>query len=89
MTGHDRYDLIGQALLQNLGNLGSAEGLNSIFAAAHFTIKIRRDHLLEDSLNNLVNRDSESLSKVICKPLRVVFEGEPAIDEGGVKKEYF
>jgi len=26
---------------------------------------------------------------VIRKPLRVHFEGEPAIDEGGVKKEYF
>ena len=89
MAGHDRYDLIGQALLQNLGNLGSADGLNSIFAAAHFTIKIRRDNLLEDSLNNLVNRDSDTLQKVITKPLRVVFENEPAIDEGGVKKEYF
>jgi E3 ubiquitin-protein ligase HERC4 len=25
----------------------------------------------------------------IKKPMRVVFENEPAIDEGGVKKEYF
>ena len=23
------------------------------------------------------------------KPLRVIFEGEPAIDEGGVRKEFF
>ena len=89
MSSNDRYDLIGQALLQNIGNLGSADNLNNLFASAHFSIKIRRNNLLEDSLNNLVNRDSETLNKVITKPLRVVFEGEPAIDEGGVKKEYF
>ena len=40
-------------------------------------------------MNNLVNRDADTLAKVITKPLRVIFENEPAIDEGGVKKEYF
>ena len=51
------------------------------------TLKIRRSHLLEDSLNNLViNVASEEM---IRKPLRVIFEGEPGIDEGGVKKEFF
>ena len=38
-------------------------------------------------MNNLVNRQISN--EQIRKPLRVYFEGEPAIDEGGVKKEYF
>ena len=58
-----------------------------MFNAAHFQIKIRRDNILEDSLNNLVNRQISN--EQIRKPLRVYFENEPAIDEGGVKKEYF
>lgn len=50
-------------------------------------IKIRRDNILEDSLNALLTEDAHNnLSK---KPLRVIFVGEPAIDEGGVKKEFF
>ena len=61
--------------------------INNILGAAHFTIKIRRDHILEDSLNCLVR---EGISNdVKAKPLRVIFENEPAIDEGGVKKEFF
>jgi hypothetical protein len=28
-------------------------------------------------------------NQVIRKPLRVYFQNEPAIDEGGVKKEFF
>lgn len=55
--------------------------------AAHFVIKIHRDNILEDSLNALLTEDAyNNLSK---KPLRVIFVGEPAIDEGGVKKEFF
>jgi hypothetical protein len=50
--------MINEALLENIGNLGGMSSLNNIFMAAHFTIKIRRESLLEDSLNNLVNRDS-------------------------------
>jgi len=38
-------------------------------------------------LNALLTEDAyKNLSK---KPLRVIFVGEPAIDEGGVKKEFF
>lgn len=60
---------------------------NQILGDAHFTVKIRRDFLLEDSLNAIV-KDGTTQSK-IKKPLRVIFENEPAIDEGGVKKEFF
>jgi len=89
MASQGRYNMINEALLENIGLGGGINSLNNIFMQAHFQIKIRRDNLLEDSLNNLVNRDSQTLSKLLRKPMRVYFEGEPAIDEGGVKKEYF
>jgi hypothetical protein len=84
--------MIGDALIQNLGNLFNPNpqggpALNNIIGTAHFVIKIRRDNILEDSLNALLTEDAyNNLSK---KPLRVIFVGEPAIDEGGVKKEFF
>lgn len=60
--------------------------LDNIMGNAHFTVKIHREKLLEDSLNALVRDNAYQNLK---KPLRVIFEGEPAIDEGGVKKEFF
>jgi hypothetical protein len=46
---------------------------------------VRRSHLVEDSLDALAQQTTSSL----LKPLRVIFEGEPGIDEGGVRKEFF
>ena len=47
-------------------------------------LNIRRDHLIEDTLNELskpnVNLQSE---------LKVKFSGEQGVDEGGVRKEFF
>jgi ubiquitin-protein ligase E3 A len=40
-----------------------------------------------DSLNIMVGHNASVAS--MKKPMRVIFENEPAIDEGGVKKEYF
>jgi hypothetical protein len=48
-------------------------------------LRVRRSHLVEDSLGALASATPLGL----LKPLRVVFEGEPAIDEGGVRKEFF
>jgi hypothetical protein len=50
-------------------------------------VKVRRDFILEDSLNALV-KENNSLNE-LRKPMRVQFVGEPAIDEGGVIKEFF
>lgn len=83
----DRYDNIGHALLNNLFGGNPNGGIDSILQQVHFCIKIRRSQLLHDSLDSLTTR--EVTAGQIRKPLRVVFEGEPAIDEGGVKKEYF
>lgn len=52
----------------------------------HFTLEVRRDHIIEDSLNGLTKTSQHSSFK---KKLKVKFIGEPGVDEGGVKKEFF
>ena len=54
-------------------------------ASPYLLLRVRRSHLVEDSLDALARQDRRSL----LRPLRVAFEGEPAIDEGGVRKEFF
>lgn len=57
ISSMERYDMIGQALLQNLNNIMDPNnGLNNILNATSFNFKIRRDNILEDSLNGLVSR---------------------------------
>eukprot|EP01126_Amoeba_proteus_P035484 TRINITY_DN3582_c0_g1_i12.p1 TRINITY_DN3582_c0_g1~~TRINITY_DN3582_c0_g1_i12.p1 ORF type:complete len:544 (+),score=109.97 TRINITY_DN3582_c0_g1_i12:586-2217(+) len=51
-------------------------------------IKVRRDHLIEDSVDSLLVAKMNDISD-LTKPLKVKFEGEDGIDEGGVKKEWF
>ncbi|KAF4651899.1 hypothetical protein FOZ61_010070 [Perkinsus olseni] len=48
-------------------------------------LKVRRDHLLEDSLRQLAGFDADELKRV----LKVQFQGEQGVDEGGVQKEFF
>ena len=45
---------------------------------------MRRSNILEDTLKH-INNSSLNLKK----PLKVAFAGEPGIDEGGVRKEFF
>lgn len=47
---------------------------------------LRRDNLLEDSLNQLALDSNTSRLK---RPLKVRFVGEPGVDEGGLTKEFF
>ena len=49
-----------------------------------FLLKIRRNHLIEDTLNEV----SKPYVK-LQNPLKVQFIGEEAVDEGGVSKEFF
>jgi hypothetical protein len=50
----------------------------------HLQITIRREFCIEDALNRL------SPNHLNFKlPLKVSFEGEQGIDEGGVRKEFF
>lgn len=48
-------------------------------------LRIRRTHLIEDALDEIARQRPRDLSK----PLRVHFIGEPGIDAGGLKKEFF
>lgn len=51
----------------------------------HLTIEVSRDNIVEDSMRAL----SQVTTSDLRKPLRVSFEGEEGIDEGGVRKEWF
>mmetsp|Transcript_6557 Transcript_6557/g.10535 ORF Transcript_6557/g.10535 Transcript_6557/m.10535 type:complete len:123 (-) Transcript_6557:799-1167(-) len=81
---------IQSALLSNLGDLfdpnAANRNLNRAIGNMHLNITVSRDNILEDALNQL---DSEKAHQNINRPLRVIFRGEPAIDEGGVQKEFF
>ena len=50
----------------------------------HLQITVRRDRILEDSLNKLSNQ-----GKNLKKPLKITFFGEAGVDAGGVRKEFF
>ncbi|CAL8073193.1 unnamed protein product [Calicophoron daubneyi] len=50
-----------------------------------FNVVVRRDNLIQDTLTYLTMANPSDLRKV----LRVKFEGEEAVDEGGVMKEFF
>eukprot|EP00879_Flechtneria_rotunda_P005191 GHRR01005473.1.p1 GENE.GHRR01005473.1~~GHRR01005473.1.p1 ORF type:complete len:1380 (+),score=526.24 GHRR01005473.1:240-4379(+) len=48
-------------------------------------VRVRRNHLVEDALDEIARQ----YRKDLFKPLRVHFIGEEGIDAGGVKKEFF
>ena len=58
--------------------------LDFIFSKSNLTINIRREHLIEDALNELARNDQNLQNK-----LRVKFVGEQGVDQGGVSKEFF
>ena len=47
-------------------------------------LNIRRDHLIEDTLNELAKN-----SKNLQSELKVKFVGEQGVDQGGVRQEFF
>ncbi|KAI8797509.1 E3 ubiquitin-protein ligase HERC4 isoform X1 [Biomphalaria glabrata] len=48
-------------------------------------LKVSRNTIVQDTLNELHSKHSADLKK----PLKVIFLGEEAVDEGGVRKEFF
>ncbi|XP_047127439.1 probable E3 ubiquitin-protein ligase HECTD2 isoform X1 [Hydra vulgaris] len=48
------------------------------------TLNVRRKFILEDSLSEISKNHGD-----LRKKLRVIFQGEPAVDLGGVSKEWF
>lgn len=54
-------------------------------ALLFFILKVRRDHILEDTTQALERATPEDLRR----QLKVVFEGEQGVDEGGLAREFF
>eukprot|EP00438_Fugacium_kawagutii_P016215 Skav233263 [mRNA] locus=scaffold4476:6494:16373:- [translate_table: standard] len=48
-------------------------------------LKVKRNSIVEDALQQLAVFGRDQLKK----PLKVVFDGEEGVDEGGVQKEFF
>ncbi|RLN74570.1 hypothetical protein BBJ28_00015168 [Nothophytophthora sp. Chile5] len=53
----------------------------------YLVLKVRREHIVEDAMQQLVRASSSA--ETLKKPLKVKFVGEEGIDEGGVQKEFF
>ncbi|KAH8862843.1 putative E3 ubiquitin-protein ligase HERC4 [Schistosoma japonicum] len=54
-------------------------------SAPYFTIVVRRNNILQDTLSHLTMANPADFKKL----LKVQFENEEAVDEGGVMKEFF
>eukprot|EP01137_Pigoraptor_chileana_P033768 Opistho-2@25178 len=64
-------------------------GLSSVlkeYTSLYLVLEVRRDHLIEDTLNQISHRRND-----LKKPLKVKYVGggEEGLDMGGVQKEYF
>uniref|UniRef100_A0A0G4FMN8 HECT domain-containing protein n=1 Tax=Chromera velia CCMP2878 TaxID=1169474 RepID=A0A0G4FMN8_9ALVE len=63
---------------------GMLEAITSM-TIPFFVLSVRRDRLLHDTMGLLLQAKPLELRR----PLKVKFEGEEGIDEGGVKREFF
>ncbi|KAG0575477.1 hypothetical protein KC19_5G006600 [Ceratodon purpureus] len=61
-----------------------AQLLGAVLESPFLVLTIRRSNLIADSLRQLVEHECD-----FKKPLKVIFEGEAGVDEGGVTKEFF
>lgn len=77
-----RIKMKGEMDKELLNNLFSSMALDNQFPFLNF--EIRREFIVEDSLNELV-KDNLNFRKT----LKIKFVGEPGVDEGGVQKEFF
>jgi hypothetical protein len=57
-------------------------------AATNYLMEVRRDNILDDSLEKLVKCKLFGGKDPLKLPMKVEFKNEPAIDVGGVTKEY-
>lgn len=59
---------------------------NHDYFMPYFVLRIRRDNIVADTLNQIAMYDSVADFK---KPLKVVFDEEEGVDAGGVRKEFY
>lgn len=76
-------DLEQRTYAQDAVQSGEAAAMGA--AAQYLILKVRRAHVIEDALQQLVQLSAATLKK----PLKVKFIGEEGVDEGGVQKEFF
>jgi|694.fasta_scaffold148099_2 hypothetical protein len=57
--------------------------------ATQYLIEVNRENILDESLQKIVNVKLVENRDPLKLPLSVRFKNEPAIDVGGVTKEYF
>lgn len=71
-----------------LSQMGPDNPLGFLLAGdlLYFNLAVRREHIIEDTLN-ILNAQTQNAS--FKKKLKVKFIGEPGVDEGGVRKEFF
>jgi ubiquitin-protein ligase E3 A len=60
------------------------ELLQGVASSPVLPITVRRDHIVEDALNQLT-----IMKDFLKRPLKVTFVDEPGIDQGGLTKEFF
>lgn len=62
----------------------------SMIPSPYFILMVQRQQLLHQTMHILDGLDKQPHQQAIFKrPLKVIFDGEEGIDEGGVKKEFF
>ena len=74
-------------VLNSLHNIGGIFQFNNNLDnpfTIFFILNIRRDNIIEDTLNAVSNPNIN-----LQKPLKVKFVNEQGVDEGGVRKEFF
>lgn len=64
----------------------------------YFSLIVRRDQIVEDALSQLSNVSNflfhvtqtfQNTATQLKKRMKVIFAGEPGVDQGGVTKEFF
>jgi hypothetical protein len=70
-----------EVVTATLGQMFMSHGRANPF----LVLKVRRNEVISDSLQQLSSAGSQNFRK----PLKIVFDGEEGVDEGGVQKEFF
>ncbi|XP_066933658.1 probable E3 ubiquitin-protein ligase HERC4 [Clytia hemisphaerica] len=76
--------MVGRAHMMNLNSIASS-GFIDFPQSPYLVLSIRRHHLVQDTLNNILSQNLMDFKK----PLKIKFVDEMAEDAGGVKKEFF
>lgn len=72
--------------LETFGGNGHSLMSMLLSGSLYLSLNLRRNNLMEDALKQLSNAHNQNNLR---KKLKISFVGEPGVDEGGVKKEFF